>query len=64
VINGKKYMNTSPVKYCTSAYRKIDIGSIDYILVTNLDKSQGLALPSLIRDLDFKGEILMTLPLR
>lgn len=57
-------MNTTPVKYSTSLYRKIDIGSIDYILITNIDKSQGLALPSLLRDLDFKGEILMTLPLR
>jgi hypothetical protein len=39
VINGKKYLNTTPVKYSTSLYRKIDISSIDYILVTSIDKS-------------------------
>lgn len=32
--------------------------------MTHLDKSQALALPTLIKDLGFKGEILMTLPCR
>lgn len=63
-INGKQYISSVPIKYSTSLYRKIDISNIDYILVTHLDKSQGLALPTLINDLDFRGQILMTLPLK
>lgn len=64
VVNGKKYLNTVPLKYSTNLYRKIDFGNLDYILITHLDKSQGLALPTLIKDLGFKGEFLMTLPCR
>jgi Cft2 family RNA processing exonuclease len=57
-------MNSTPIKYSTSLYRQIDIGSIDYILVTHIDKGQGIALPTLIRSFGFRGVILMTLPLR
>jgi hypothetical protein len=64
VVNGKKFLNTVPLKYSTNLYRKIDFSNLDYILVTHLDKSQALALPILIKDLGFKGEILMTLPCR
>lgn len=63
-INGRKYINTTPIKYSTSLYRRIDISNVDYILVSHIDKGQSLALPTLIRDLGFRGEILMTLPLR
>ena len=54
-INGRQYISSVPIKYSTSIYRKIDISNLDYILVTHLDKSQGLALPTLINNLDFKG---------
>lgn len=61
IINGKKYL-LNEIKYDLQIYQKVDLSSIDYILVSKLDNI--LALPFITEKLNFQGEIVMTLPVR
>jgi len=59
VVNDKKYLD-GEVKYDMSLYTTIDIGNVDYIIVSKIDNIY--ALPFLTEGFRFKGEIIMTQP--
>lgn len=61
IVNEKKYL-LNEIKYDLDIYQKIDLANIDYILVSKLDNI--FALPFITEKLNFKGEIIMTLPMK
>lgn len=61
IVNDKKFL-LNEIKYDLEIYQKIDLANIDYILVSKLDNI--LALPFITEKLNFKGEVIMTLPMK
>src|SRR3990167_1490145 len=58
-IDGQRYL-LGEVRYDLSLYTAVDLASIDYILVPNLDNLY--ALPTIASGFKFEGTILMTQP--
>jgi hypothetical protein len=61
-VNGKKYLK-GPLRYDLSLFTSVDISSIDYILISNLNNIY--ALPYLTEGFtNFSGRVIMTRPVQ